>query len=161
MRHPRHTGGSDGILTSTKPHPRGWGTFARYLGHYARDLPQGKSRNIYHATSSEVYDTVEAETIFQGGLEEAIAHLTSRPAGVIGMADRGLVKQGFRADLVLFDHETIRDAATYAEPRQAAKGIRTVLVNGKFAVAEGKPTGARAGRTIRMQERARGDWLVS
>ena len=162
MRHPRHTGGSDGILTSTKPHPRGWGTFARYLGHYARDLPQGKIRNIYHATSSEAYDEVEPETIFSGGLEEAIAHLTSRAAGVIGMRDRGLVKTGYKADLVLFDPETIRDAATYAEPRQAAKGIRAVLINGKFAVAEGKPTGERAGKTIRMRSSPQDEgWAVS
>ncbi|KAF2208674.1 hypothetical protein CERZMDRAFT_114407 [Cercospora zeae-maydis SCOH1-5] len=126
MRHSRHTGGSDGILTSTKPHPRGWGTFPRYLGHYARDLPQG-------------------------GLEEAIAHVTSRPANIVGVSDRGYIKQDFRADLVLFDAGTIRDVATYADPRQPAQGIRAVLVNGKFAVAEGKATGERAGKTLRLR----------
>ncbi|KAM3417446.1 hypothetical protein BST61_g5692 [Cercospora zeina] len=151
MRHSCHTGGSDGILTSTKPHPRGWGTFPRYLGHYARDLPQGKSRDIYHSTCSEAYDEVEPETVFQGGLEEAIAHVTSRPAKIVGVTDRGFIKQGFRADLVLFDAEIIRDAATYAEPRQPAKGIRAVLVNGKFAVDEGKATGERAGKTLRLR----------
>ncbi|GIZ47538.1 hypothetical protein CKM354_001062700 [Cercospora kikuchii] len=161
MRHSRHTGGSDGILTSTKPHPRGWGTFPRYLGHYARDLPQGKSRNIYHSTSSEVYEAAEPETVFEGGLEEAIAHVTSRPARVIGASDRGWIRKGFRADLVLFDAETIRDAATYAEPRQAAKGIRAVLVNGKFAMAEGRATGERAGKTLRLRSVQAGERTAS
>ncbi len=78
MRHPRHTGGSDGILTSTKPHPRGWGTFPRYLGHYGRDLPAGKSRNIYAAKANikdgpaEEFESVEEETIFAGGLRKLL-----------------------------------------------------------------------------------------
>ncbi|KXT02223.1 hypothetical protein AC578_5053 [Pseudocercospora eumusae] len=160
MRHPRHTGGSDGILTSTKPHPRGWGTFPRYLGHYARDLPNGKSRDIYHSTSSTVYDDVDAEKIFAGGLEEAVAHLTSRAAAVVRMKDRGLVREGYRADLVLFDKDEIRDAATYARPRQAAKGIRAVMINGFFAVEEAKATGARVGRTVRMVAGDGGEWVV-
>ncbi|TKA66142.1 hypothetical protein B0A55_09795 [Friedmanniomyces simplex] len=140
MRHPRHTGGSDGILTSTKPHPRGWGTFPRYLGHYGRDLPEGKSRNIYAAKANvedgpaEEFEAVEPKTIFAGGLEEAVNHLTGRPAEVVRMRDRGLVKEGFRADLVLFDADAIRDRATFAEPKQAAAGICAVMVNGVFAV---------------------------
>lgn len=160
MRHSRHTGGSDGILTSTKPHPRGWGTFPRYLGHYARDLAKGKSRNIYADGLS--FETVEAETIFAGGLEEAVGHLTGRAAEIVGMKNRGLVKEGYRADLVLFDAETVRDKATFAEPQQAAEGIRAVLVNGVFAVEEGKPTGARAGRTVRLVRDSGGDgrWAV-
>ena len=149
MRHPRHTGGSDGILTSTKPHPRGWGTFARYLGHYCRDLARGSVRDIYHPKSSDAFEETEAETVFEGGLEEAVAHLTGRPAGIIGLRDRGLVKEGYRADLVLFDPETIRDVATFSNPKQPANGIRVVLVNGMFALDNGKPTGLRAGRTIR------------
>lgn len=160
MRHPKHTGGSDGILTSTKPHPRGWGTFPRYLGHYARDLPAGRSRDIYHPTSSTAYEDVEPETIFKGGLEEAVAHLTSRPAAVIRMTDRGLIKEGYKADLVLFDKNEIRDAATYVEPRQPAKGIRAVMINGVFAVQEGKGTGARAGQTIRLAGGDEGQWVV-
>lgn len=152
MRHPRHTGGSDGILTSTKPHPRGWGTFPRYIGHYGRDLAKGKSRNIYHPERSDHFDTTEPETIFSGGLEEAVAHITSRPAAVIGLKDRGLIKEGYRADLVLFDPETILDSATYANPKQPAKGIRYVMVNGNFAVEEGVTTGVRSGRTIRSKE---------
>lgn len=124
MRHPRHTGGSDGILTSTKPHSRGWGTFPRYLGHYARDLPNGKSRNIYHATSNSSFDDVALEVVFKGGLEEAVAHVTSRAAAVIGARGRGMVREGYWADLVLFDAGEVRDVATYKEPKQAARGIR-------------------------------------
>lgn len=151
MRHSRHTGGSDGILTSTKPHPRGWGTFPRYVGHYGRDLAQGRSRNIYNPDRNDDFEDNEPETIFEGGLEEAVAHLTSRPAGIIGAKDRGLVKEGYRADLVVFDPDEIRDAATYSEPKQPASGIRAVLVNGRFAVDEGKATGSRKGRTIRSK----------
>lgn len=151
MRHPRHTGGSDGILTSTKPHPRGWGTFPRYVGHYGRDLAQGRSRNIYNAEKSDDFEDVEAETVFEGGLEEAVAHLTSRPASIIGMTDRGVVKEKCRADLVIFDPNEIRDMATYSNPKQPASGIRAVLVNGQFAVDEGKPSGLRNGRTIRSK----------
>lgn len=161
MRHPKHTGGSDGILTSTKPHPRGWGTFPRYLGHYARDLPAGKERNIYHASSSDVYGSVAPEIIFDGGLEEAVAHITGRAADVIGLRDRGLVKEGFRADLVLFDPEHVSDVATYANPQQPARGIRFVYVNGVAAVDEGVATGERAGKTIRLKSQGQtGDWVV-
>lgn len=153
MRHRVHTGGSDGILTSTKPHPRGWGTFPRYVGHYHRDLKQGKSRNLHDPPNSgaETLSNVEPETIFAGGLEEVVSHLTGRAAAVLRLRDRGLVKEGYRADLVLFDSETIRDAATFAVPEQPATGIRMVLVNGRIAVDEGTPTGERAGRTIRSR----------
>lgn len=167
MRFEGHTGGSDGILTSTKPHPRGWGTFARYIGHYHRDLSRGKSRNIYAAKSNREngqagdFEDVEPEKIFEGGLEEVVSHLTYRAAQVIRAEDRGLVREGYRADLVLFDEEEIRDVATFADPERAAKGIRTVLVNGSLAVDEGKPTRARAGRTIRMQKSGNaGEWQV-
>ena len=151
MRHPRHTGGSDGILTSTKPHPRGWGTFPRYLGHYRRDLAHGRSRNIYNPDRTDDFEDVEPETLFEGGLEEAVAHLTSRPAGIIGVKDRGLVKEGYKADLVVFNPDEIRDVATYKDPQRPAAGIRAVLVNGQFAVDEAKATGLRNGRTIRSR----------
>lgn len=156
MRHRAHTGGSDGILTSTKPHPRGWGTFPRYVGHYHRDLSQGKSRNILGPKddSAEEYEAVEPETIFKGGLEEVVAHLTGRPAAILRLRDRGLVKEGYRADLVLFNADTILDVATFAVPQRPAAGIRMVLVNGQIAVDEGKPTGKRAGRTIRLWKSA-------
>jgi N-acyl-D-amino-acid deacylase len=162
MRHRVHTGGSDGILTSTKPHPRGWGTFPRYVGHYHRDLSQGKSRNILGPkdTPANNHEAVDPEVIFQGGLEEVVAHLTGRPAAVLQLSDRGLVKEGYRADLVLFNADTILDVATFAVPERPAAGIRAVLVNGQFAVDEGKATRKRAGRTIRLHESADGGGFV-
>lgn len=132
----------------------GWGTFPRYVGHYGRDLAQGRARNIYNPDRSDDFEVVEPQKIFAGGLEEVVAHLTSRPAAVIGLKDRGLVKEGFRADLVLFDPDAILDKATYADPKQPAAGIRAVVVNGEFAVDEGKPTGARNGRTIRSRRQS-------
>lgn len=138
----------------------GWGTFPRYIGHYGRDLAHGRERNIYHPSRSDAFQDVEPQTIFAGGLEDAVAHVTGRPAAVIGMKDRGLVKEGYRADLVLFDPETILDIATYANPQQPAAGIRTVLVNGEFAEDEGKATGARNGRTVRNRHQ-NGQYVVS
>lgn len=92
MRHRVHTGGSDGILQGDKPHPRAYGTFPQYLGRYAREL----------GTLS---------------LEECVAHLTSRPAHRLRLADRGYVREGYRADLVLFDPETVAAGSTFEEPR--------------------------------------------
>lgn len=90
-----------------------------------------------------------------------MAHITSRPASVIRAKDRGLVKEGYKADLVVFDSEEIRDVATYAEPKQPARGIRCVLVNGVFAVDEGVPTMSRAGRTVRLRRGEEGEgWVV-
>ena len=124
MRHPRHTGGSDGLLVGAKPHPRAWGTFPRYLGHYCRDLG-----------------------VFS--LEECVGHLTGRAAARLRLRDRGLVRTGYAADLVLFDPATVADAATYADPRQPAVGIPYVFVNGELAMDDGKRTGALAGRALR------------
>lgn len=124
MVHKTHTGGSDGILVGGKPHPRAWGTFPRYLGHYTRELGLLT-------------------------LEETVNHLTGRPAARLKLTDRGLVRPGLAADLVLFDPETVNATATFAEPRQAATGIHYVFVNGVAAIEAGKPTGARAGRALR------------
>jgi N-acyl-D-amino-acid deacylase len=124
MQHPRHTGGSDGLLVGTRPHPRAWGTFARFLGHYTRDL------GVL-------------------GLEECVAHLTGNAARRLRLRDRGLIRTGYAADLVLFDPETIRDAAAFDEPRKPAEGIEYVYVNGTAVLAQGRPTGARPGRTLR------------
>ncbi len=124
MKHRTHTGGSDGILVGAKPHPRSWGTFPRYLGHYCRDLGMFS-------------------------LEETIHHLTGRPAARLKLDRRGLIRSGFAADLVLFDPETIHDAATFDNPRQPAAGIHYVFVNGTAAIDDGAPTGALAGRALR------------
>lgn len=124
MRHPRHTGGSDGLLVGARPHPRAWGTFPRYLGHYGREL------GVL-------------------GLEECVAHLTGNAARRLKLRDRGLIREGHAADLVLFDPETVRDTATFDEPRRPAEGIAHVYVNGVAVLAEGRHTGATAGRALR------------
>ncbi|NYI08414.1 N-acyl-D-amino-acid deacylase family protein [Allostreptomyces psammosilenae] len=128
MRHPAHTGGSDGLLVGAKPHPRAWGTFPRYLGHYVRD--QGVL-----------------------GLEECVAHLTGRPARRLRLKDRGLIRVGHRADLVLFDPETVADTATYDQPRRQPIGIPYVCLGGTAVIADGAHTGALPGRALRRTAR--------
>lgn len=127
MRHRAHTVGSDGLLVGARPHPRAWGTFPRYLGHYSREL------NVLT-------------------LEETVARMTGRPARRLRLDRRGLVRVGHHADLVLFDPRTIADTATFEQPRQAADGIVEVLVNGTSVLTDGTPTGALAGRALRRTE---------
>jgi N-acyl-D-amino-acid deacylase len=124
MRHPRHTGGSDGILVGAKPHPRGAGTFARYLGHYVRD-----------------------EGVLS--LAEAVRHLAGTPAARLGLHDRGRVAAGYVADLVVLDPATVADRATFAAPRLTPAGIPWVLLGGEPVIAEGERTDARPGRALR------------
>ncbi|PRB58358.1 family 20 glycosylhydrolase [Microbacterium sp. MYb45] len=129
MRHPQHTGGSDGILIGARPHPRGRGTFPRYFGHYVREL------GILT-------------------LEEAVQHLAGTPARRLGLdrddAPRGVIRSGATADLVLFDPETIAAGATFDEPFTPPLGIVEVLVGGVPVVSDGEPTGATPGRALRM-----------
>ncbi|WP_424936436.1 MULTISPECIES: family 20 glycosylhydrolase [Bacteria] len=129
MRHPRHTAGSDGILIGAKPHPRGFGTFPRYLGRYVREL------GVL-------------------GLEEAVRHLSGTPAERLGLhlgdAPRGVIREGATADLVLFDPAAVIDVATFDKPRQAPVGIVEVLVSGVPVVRDGAVTGATPGRALRM-----------
>ncbi|MFE6819221.1 amidohydrolase family protein [Streptomyces sp. NPDC057677] len=124
MRHRVHTGGSDGVLQGLKPHPRAYGTFPQYLGRYVRELGVLT-------------------------LEDCVAHLTSRPAARLGLTDRGLVREGHRADLVLFDPETVGAGATYASPRTLPTGIPHVLIDGVFVMEDGRRTSALAGRSVR------------
>ncbi|MFJ7155545.1 amidohydrolase family protein [Streptomyces sp. NPDC101118] len=124
MRHRAHTGGSDGILQGAKPHPRAHGTFPHYLGRYVRELGVLS-------------------------LEECVAHLAGRPAARLRLSDRGLVREGYRADLVLFDPETVAAGATFAAPRTPPAGIPYVLVDGRFTVRDGRRTDVLAGRAVR------------
>lgn len=124
MQHPTHTGGSDAILVGAKPHPRAWGTFPRYLGHYVRELG--------------ILD-----------LADCVHHLTGRAARRLGLTDRGLVRTGYRADLVLFDPARVRDTATFADPKQQAEGIPWVLVDGTPVIENGRRTDALPGRAVR------------
>jgi len=124
MRHRVHTGGSDGILQGAKPHPRAYGTFPHYLGHYAREL------GILP-------------------LEECVAHLTSRPAARLRLPDRGLVREGYRADLTLFDPQTVAAGSTFEAPRRLPTGIPYVLIDGRFVIEDGRRTDVLAGRAVR------------
>lgn len=115
--------GSDGLPHDAFPHPRLWGTFPRVLGHYARDLG-----------------------LFS--LETAVHKMTGHTAAVFGMADRGVIRPGAYADLVLFDPATVRDAADFQVPDRPAEGIIETWVNGQSAWAGQAATSARAGRLV-------------
>jgi N-acyl-D-amino-acid deacylase len=130
MRHPAVMIGSDGYSMSpglgSKPHPRSYGTFSRVLGHYVRE------KRVL-------------------SLEEAVRKMTSFPAARFGLWDRGLIRPGQVADLVLFDPSSIRDAATFSDPHQYSVGIEWVMVGGQMVWQEGKDTGAVAGQVLRAR----------
>src|SRR5499426_2976662 len=105
------------------PHPRNYGTFARVLGVYVREK---------RALS----------------LEDAIRKMTSLPAQRLGLHDRGLLRPGMKADVVIFDPERVRDRATFADPHQYAEGVSFVIVNGTIVLDDGKMTEARPGRAL-------------
>ena len=113
-----------GPLHKGKPHPRSYGTFPRVLGHYCRNLK-----------------------LFP--IEEAIRKMTSLPAKILGLKSRGLIKNNFFADLVVFSPKTIEDTATYKEPHSYPEGIEYVMVNGKMVVSRGEILPERPGRVIR------------
>jgi len=129
MQLPFHMGGSDGIMTGTRPHPRAWGTFARYLAHYARD-----------------------EGMF--GWPEIVRKLAALPSLRLRQFDRGLLRPGYWADIVVFDPDGVRDTATFENPRQYPEGMPWVLVNGELVKDDDAHTGARPGRVLRSQLRA-------
>lgn len=106
------------------PHPRAYGTFARFLGYYVRD------RGV--AT-----------------LADAIRRLTSLPAANLGIRDRGTLAVGHYGDVVVFDPASIRDHATFADPHRFASGVKHVFVNGRIVLRDGEMTGARPGRVVR------------
>ena len=114
----------DGPLRAGVPHPRNFGTFPRVLGRYVREL------NVIP-------------------LEEAVRKMTSLPASILGLTDRGTIKEGQWADLVIFDPATVADKATFEDPFQYPVGIDTVIVNGKVVLDEGTHTNARPGKVLK------------
>ncbi|SDE79144.1 N-acyl-D-amino-acid deacylase [Bhargavaea beijingensis] len=123
LAHPAGTIGSDGLLGG-EPHPRAYGSFPRVLGKYVRE------ENI---TS----------------LEEMIRRMTSQPARIIGLQDRGIVREGLRADLVVFNPETVSDRATYDNPKQFNEGILFVIVGGHVVIDGPKAIDQGSGEVIR------------
>jgi N-acyl-D-amino-acid deacylase len=129
--------GSDAIISSGRPHPRLWGTYPRVLGHYARDVGLFGRAEARRSIGYPAH-----------GQAEAVRKMTSLPAQKFNVWDRGLIRPGFAADLVVFDSSTVNDRATYENPEQPPVGLPHVLVNGVFAVRDGSYTGARAGEVL-------------
>ncbi len=121
MAWPHTVLGSDGELAG--PHPRGFGTFTRFLGHYVRD------RNVL-------------------SLEEGIRKITSLSAQHVGITERGSIQAGYYADLVLFDPEAVEDRSTYEAPHEPSVGIKKVWVNGQIVFDGGRTTGNRPGKPV-------------
>jgi N-acyl-D-amino-acid deacylase len=131
LKHPLSMIGSDGFALSAaekqgQPHPRCYGCFPRVLGRYCRELQLLS-------------------------LETAIHKMTGMPAAHLGLAERGLVREGHAADLVLFDFDKIIDKATFDDPHQYPEGIDSVIVNGQLVVHRGEHLGARPGRILRPE----------
>lgn len=115
---------TEGLLAAGHPHPRNYGTFPRILGHYVRD-----------------------EKVLT--LEEAVRRMTSLSAQRLGLKDRGLLREGYWADVVVFDPNRIIDRATFSSPKQYPDGINYVLVNGHVVIDRGNHTGERPGAVLR------------
>jgi N-acyl-D-amino-acid deacylase len=118
--------GSDGLPHDKHPHPRLWGTFPRVLGHYSRELG-----------------------LFS--LEEAVRRMTGLPAAWFGFRDRGVLREGAHADVVVFDPDRIKDVGDFVDPARPAIGIELVIVNGDIVWQNGAGTGARPGRVLRRE----------
>ncbi len=128
MRYPYNMFASDAsirIFNEGVPHPRGYGTNARVLAKYVRD-----------------------EKVI--GLEEAIRRMTSLPAQKFQLKDRGLLKEGYAADIVVFDENKVQDLSTYEKPHQYSTGFKYVLVNGEITIDNGIHNGTRKGMTLRL-----------
>ncbi len=134
MRQPFVATASDGASmvpsASTVPHPRSYGCFPRKIGHYA----------------------IEDKVIT---LEHALRSASGLPADILKLPERGYLKAGYFADVVVFDPETFRDRATFDKPHQYATGVRYLFVNGKLAIDEGKFTGVLAGKVLRHKSKTR------
>ena len=124
VAHPVGMVGTDSTFLGDKPGPRTYGSFPRILGQFVRD-----------------------EALLS--LEEAVRKMTSAPAARLGLRDRGVIRDGAVADLVVFDPATVRSTATYDEPRSYPIGIEHVIVAGTLVVADGAHTGATPGRGLR------------
>ena len=130
MQYPFNMFASDAsirIYGSGNPHPRGYGTNARVLSKYVRD-----------------------EKVIS--LEEAIRRMSSLPAQKFQLKDRGILREGFAADIVVFDEQKVRDMSTYNQPHQYSEGFKFVLVNGRLTVEDGKHNGTRAGSTLKLNK---------
>jgi N-acyl-D-glutamate deacylase/N-acyl-D-amino-acid deacylase len=123
LSHPLSMIGSDGLPQDPFPHPRLWGAFPRVLGHFSRDLG-----------------------LFP--LHTAVHKMTGLSAARFGLHERGLIREGFHADLVLFDPLRVREVADFNDPQRAAEGIDGVWVNGRLSYADGKVQGDRQGRFL-------------
>lgn len=126
LKHPQTMIASDGevpVFGQAHPHPRSYGTNARVLGRYVRDL----------------------KVIT---LENAIYKMSAFPAKRLGLKDRGILREGMKADIAVFDPNTIRDTATFEQPHQYAEGVSLVIVNGQVVFEDGKMTPARPGRVL-------------
>ncbi|GAB2485761.1 D-aminoacylase [Comamonas humi] len=128
LAHPSSVVGSDGLPNDPNPHPRLWGSFPRVLGHFSRD------RGVLT-------------------LAQAVRKMSGQSAERFALAERGLVREGWWADLVLFDPETVRDVATFTDPKQPAVGIAAVWVNGQLSYRDGVVQPAHAGRFLRRGPR--------
>lgn len=126
LRHPLTHVSSDGLPHDPKPHPRLWGAFPRVLGHYCRELG-----------------------LFP--LEEAIHKMTGKTAERFGITERGFIREGYFADLALFDPQTVRERADFLNPTLPTQGIAAVIVNGVLTYAGETMTGKRAGRFLRRR----------
>jgi len=122
--HPLYMVGSDAVLIGEYPSPRTYGTFPVILAEYVRE-----------------------ERVL--ALPDAIRKMTSFPAQRLGLPDRGLLRDGFKADLVVFDARTVKAPATRTQPKQFPIGIDYVIVNGQVVVDQGRHTGVLAGRALR------------
>jgi len=130
LGHPGTMIGSDGLPNDPLPHPRLWGTFPRVLGYYSRE------RKLF-------------------SLSEAVRKMTGLPAQRFGLTDRGFVREGYSADLVLLNAGTVRDVATFGDPSRVAEGIDAVWVNGVLSYRNRTPTGQRAGRFLPRKSKSR------